>query len=158
MVANRGGIAIRAFRATHELVIRTVAVHTPDDDRGSLHRQKVNEAYEIREVGHPVRAYLEFGTPIGIARRVGNDAVYRGYVFLSEARSWPRLARTPGSSSSGLWRGHSRTPVTRWTPATRLPKSRSNGPSVARNRSEHSPECLPQMRGQPVSNKEISTG
>jgi pyruvate carboxylase len=62
LVANRGEIAIRAFRAAYELGIRTVAVYTPDD-RGSLHRQKADEAYEIGQKGHPVRAYLEGHLP-----------------------------------------------------------------------------------------------
>jgi pyruvate carboxylase len=37
LVANRGGIAIRACRAANEFDIRTVAVYTPDD-RSSQHR------------------------------------------------------------------------------------------------------------------------
>ena len=55
LVANRGEIAIRAFRAAFELGARTVAVF-PFEDRGSLHRQKADESYEIGEAGHPVRA------------------------------------------------------------------------------------------------------
>jgi len=75
LVANRGEIAIRAFRAAYELGIRTVAVYTPED-RGSLHRQKADEAYEIGEAGHPVRAYLDIETLVGTAKRVGADAIY----------------------------------------------------------------------------------
>ncbi|MCA3748406.1 MAG: hypothetical protein IN808_04605, partial [Rubrobacter sp.] len=75
LVANRGEIAIRAFRAAYELGIRTVAVYTPDD-RASMHRQKADEAYEIGEPGHPVRAYLDIGTLVGTAVRVGADAIY----------------------------------------------------------------------------------
>ena len=60
LVANRGEIAIRAFRAAFELGARTVAVF-PYEDRYSLHRLKADEAYEIGEKGHPVRAYLEIG-------------------------------------------------------------------------------------------------
>src|SRR5690606_35002541 len=55
LVANRGEIAIRAFRAGYELGARTVAVF-PHEDRNSLHRLKADEAYEIGEPGHPVRA------------------------------------------------------------------------------------------------------
>ena len=43
LVANRGEIAIRAFRAAHQLDIRTVAIHT-FEDRNSLHRLKADEA------------------------------------------------------------------------------------------------------------------
>jgi pyruvate carboxylase len=39
LVANRGEIAIRAFRAAYELNVATVAVY-PFEDRNSLHRLK----------------------------------------------------------------------------------------------------------------------
>ncbi|GAB3469044.1 pyruvate carboxylase [Actinophytocola sediminis] len=89
LVANRGEIAIRAFRAGYELGAGTVAVF-PHEDRGSLHRMKADEAYEIGEPGHPVRAYLSVEEIIKAARRAGADAVYPGYGFLSEN---PELAR-----------------------------------------------------------------
>jgi len=95
LVANRGEIAIRAFRAAYELGIRTVAVYTPDD-RSSLHRQKADEAYEIGEAGHPVRAYLDAGTLVGSAKRVGADAVYPGYGFLSESPAFSLACREAG--------------------------------------------------------------
>ena len=57
LVANRGEIAVRAFRAATELGAKTVAVF-PHEDRSSEHRLKADEAYEIGEPGHPVRAYL----------------------------------------------------------------------------------------------------
>lgn len=89
LVANRGEIAIRAFRAGFELGARTVAVF-PHEDRNSLHRLKADEAYEIGEPGHPVRAYLSVEQIVDAARRAGADAVYPGYGFLSEN---PDLAR-----------------------------------------------------------------
>jgi pyruvate carboxylase len=89
LVANRGEIAIRAFRAGYELGARTVAVF-PHEDRNSLHRLKADEAYEIGEPGHPVRAYLSVDEIVAAARRAGADAVYPGYGFLSEN---PELAR-----------------------------------------------------------------
>ncbi|MEU7072158.1 pyruvate carboxylase [Streptomyces narbonensis] len=89
LVANRGEIAIRAFRAGYELGARTVAVF-PHEDRNSLHRLKADEAYEIGEAGHPVRAYLSVEEIIRAARLAGADAVYPGYGFLSEN---PELAR-----------------------------------------------------------------
>jgi len=95
LVANRGEIAIRAFRAAHELGIRAVAVYTPDD-RGSLHRQKADEAYEIGEVGHPVRAYLDVETLVATALRVGADAIYPGYGFLSESDAFARACDEAG--------------------------------------------------------------
>ncbi len=95
LVANRGEISIRAFRAAYELGIRTVAVYTPDD-RGSLHRQKADEAYEIGEPGHPVRAYLDVDTLVKTAREVGADAVYPGYGFLSESAAFSATCRDSG--------------------------------------------------------------
>ena len=83
LVANRGEIAIRAFRAAYELGIGTVAVY-PYEDRNSLHRLKADESYQIGEVGHPVRAYLSVDDIVETARRAGADAIYPGYGFLSE--------------------------------------------------------------------------
>ncbi len=88
LVANRGEIAIRAFRAAFELGISTVAVF-PYEDRNSLHRAKADESYRIGEPGHPVRAYLSVEEVVKAARTAGADAVYPGYGFLSEN---PRLA------------------------------------------------------------------
>jgi pyruvate carboxylase len=83
LVANRGEIAIRAFRAAYEVGARTVAVY-PYEDRNSLHRLKADEAYQIGERGHPVRAYLDVDEIIRVARECGADAIYPGYGFLSE--------------------------------------------------------------------------
>ena len=55
LIANRGEIAVRGFRAAHESGARTVAVF-PYEDRWSEHRLRADEAYEIGERGHPVRA------------------------------------------------------------------------------------------------------
>src|SRR5437660_666333 len=89
LVANRGEIAIRAFRAAYELGINTVAVYAYED-RNSQHRLKADESYQIGETGHPVRAYLSIDDIVATARRAGADAVYPGYGFLSEN---PDLAR-----------------------------------------------------------------
>ncbi|TFD12807.1 pyruvate carboxylase [Cryobacterium sp. TMT1-2-2] len=83
LVANRGEIAIRAMRAAYELGAKTVAVF-PFEDRNSLHRLKADEAYQIGETGHPVRAYLDVSEIIRVAKECGADAIYPGYGFLSE--------------------------------------------------------------------------
>ena len=88
LVANRGEIAVRAFRAAVELGARTVAVF-PYEDRNAVHRIKADESYLIGERGHPVRAYLDVDEIVRVARECGADAVYPGYGFLSEN---PRLA------------------------------------------------------------------
>ncbi|MCT1458447.1 pyruvate carboxylase [Aestuariimicrobium sp. p3-SID1156] len=83
LVANRGEIAVRAFRAAYELGARTVAVF-PHEDRAAEHRIKADEAYQIGEKGHPVSAYLDIAEIIRAAKESGADAVYPGYGFLSE--------------------------------------------------------------------------
>ncbi len=83
LVANRGEIAVRAFRAATELGITTVAVF-PYEDRLSEYRLKADESYEIGEKGHPVRAYLDVAGVIRAAQEAHADAVYPGYGFLSE--------------------------------------------------------------------------
>jgi pyruvate carboxylase len=83
LVANRGEIAIRAFRAAYELGVGTVAVYAYED-RNSQHRLKADESYQIGEVGHPVRSYLSVDEIVDTAQRAGADAVYPGYGFLSE--------------------------------------------------------------------------
>ncbi|MDT5257660.1 MAG: pyruvate carboxylase, partial [Mycobacterium sp.] len=83
LVANRGEIAIRAFRAAYELGIGTVAIYAYED-RNSQHRLKADESYQIGDVGHPVRAYLSVDEIVETAQRAGADAIYPGYGFLSE--------------------------------------------------------------------------
>ncbi len=83
LVANRGEIAVRAFRAATELGIKTVAVF-PHEDRFAEYRLKADESYQIGEVGHPVRAYLDVPGIIRAAQEAQVDAIYPGYGFLSE--------------------------------------------------------------------------
>ncbi|ALG85077.1 pyruvate carboxylase [Gordonia phthalatica] len=100
LVANRGEIAIRALRAAVELDIATVAVY-PHEDRNSPHRFKADEAYQIGEPGHPVRAYLDVDEIIRVAKESGADAVYPGYGFLSENPDLARACETNGITFVG---------------------------------------------------------
>ncbi|BDV30376.1 pyruvate carboxylase [Microbacterium terricola] len=100
LVANRGEIAIRAFRAAFELGARTVAVF-PYEDRNSLHRLKADEAYQIGEVGHPVRAYLDVEEIVRVAKEAGADAIYPGYGFLSENPDLAERAAAEGITFIG---------------------------------------------------------
>ena len=95
LVANRGEIAIRAFRAASELGAATVAVF-PYEDRNSLHRLKADEAYQIGVEGHPVRAYLDIDEIVRVARESGCDAIYPGYGFLSENPGLAEAAEAAG--------------------------------------------------------------
>ena len=100
LVANRGEIAIRAFRAAVELGASTVAVF-PWEDRDSMHRLKADEAYLIGERGHPVRAYLDVDEIIRVALDCGADAIYPGYGFLSENPDLARAAAKHGIAFIG---------------------------------------------------------
>ncbi|WP_096435548.1 pyruvate carboxylase [Alteribacter populi] len=83
LVANRGEIAIRIFRACTELNIRTVAIYSKEDT-GSFHRYKADEAYLVGEGKKPIDAYLDIEGIIEIAKRNDIDAIHPGYGFLSE--------------------------------------------------------------------------
>ncbi|OIJ17711.1 pyruvate carboxylase [Anaerobacillus alkalidiazotrophicus] len=83
LVANRGEIAIRIFRACTELHIRTVAIYSKEDT-GSYHRYKADEAYLVGEGKKPIDAYLDIEGIIEIAKRNDVDAIHPGYGFLSE--------------------------------------------------------------------------
>lgn len=100
LVANRGEIAIRAFRAAFELGAKTVAVFAYED-RESTHRFKADEAYQIGEAGHPVRAYLSIDEIIRVAKESGADAIYPGYGFLSENPDFARAAAANGITFIG---------------------------------------------------------
>ena len=78
LVANRGEIAIRVFRALNELEITTVAVFSKED-RYALFRSKADEAYPLSEDKGPIDAYLDIDTIIKIALNAGVDAIHPGY-------------------------------------------------------------------------------
>src|SRR3954454_9519503 len=83
LVANRGEIAIRVFRACTELNIRTVAIYSKEDS-GAYHRYKADEAYLVGEGKKPIDAYLDIDGIIAIAKKSGANAIHPGYGFLSE--------------------------------------------------------------------------
>src|ERR1700730_13706357 len=133
LVANRGEIAIRAFRAAYEMGIATVAVY-PYEDRNSLHRLKADESYQIGEKGHPVRAYLSVDEIVRVAQHAGADAVYPGYGFLSEN---PDLAAAcaqaritfVGPSAKTLELAGNKSRAIAAAPAAGLPVLNSSAPS-----------------------------
>ncbi|MGK7392049.1 MAG: pyruvate carboxylase [Candidatus Cyclobacteriaceae bacterium M2_1C_046] len=95
MVANRGEIAIRIFRAATELRIRTVAIYTYED-RYSLHRYKADEAYQIGPDEEPLKPYLDIEEIITVAKRNNIDAIHPGYGFLSENTNFARRCAEEG--------------------------------------------------------------
>ena len=83
LVANRGEIAIRIFRACTEIGLRTVGIYTYED-RYSLHRYKADESYQIGADKDPLKPYLDIKAIIKVAKENGVDAIHPGYGFLSE--------------------------------------------------------------------------
>src|SRR5205823_11917725 len=100
MAANRSEIAIRVFRSSHELGIRTVAIYS-HEDRFALHRFKADEAYAVGKPGEPIRAYLDIPGIIALAKGVGVDAIHPGYGFLSENAAFARACAEAGIAFVG---------------------------------------------------------
>ncbi len=100
LVANRGEIAVRVMRAATELGIGTIAIYT-DADRESIHRVKADESYEIGDPARPLAGYLDIDEIVGLAVRVGADAVHPGYGFLSESSALARACADAGLAFVG---------------------------------------------------------
>ncbi|MDB5106326.1 MAG: pyruvate carboxylase [Fibrobacteres bacterium] len=100
MVANRGEIAIRIFRAAAEMGIQTVAIYSTED-RLHLHRYKADEAYLIGVGKTPVGAYLAIDEIVELAVDKGVDAIHPGYGFLSENADFARACRKAGIAFIG---------------------------------------------------------
>lgn len=95
LVANRGEIAIRVFRACQELGIRTVAIYS-EEDRNSLFRFKADESYQIGADKTPVAAYLSINEIIDLAKAKGVDAIHPGYGFLAENTEFAKACEEAG--------------------------------------------------------------
>ncbi len=95
LVANRGEIAIRIFRACRELNIRSVAIYS-EEDKNSLFRTKADESYQIGKNKKPVDAYLGIDEIISIAKSKGVDAIHPGYGLLSENVEFARKCEESG--------------------------------------------------------------
>ena len=95
LVANRGEIAIRVFRACNELGIRTVAIYS-EEDKNSLFRYKADESYQIGKGKTPVATYLSIDEIIELAKSKGVDAIHPGYGFLSENTEFVRACEKAG--------------------------------------------------------------
>ena len=100
LVANRGEIAIRVFRACYDLGLHTVAMYS-NEDTFSLFRTKADEAYLIGENKSPLGAYLDIPSIIDLARRRNVDAIHPGYGFLSENADFARACEEAGITFIG---------------------------------------------------------
>lgn len=95
LVANRGEIAVRVFRACNELGLSTVAVYAREDEY-SVHRFKADESYLIGQGKKPIDAYLDMDDIIRVALDAGADAIHPGYGLLSENLEFATKVRAAG--------------------------------------------------------------
>ena len=100
LVANRGEIAIRVFRACAELGIATVGIYAAEDEY-SVHRFKADEAYLIGEGNKPIEAYLYIEGIIQAAKEAGADAIHPGDGFLSENLQFAKRCQEEGLTFIG---------------------------------------------------------
>ena len=100
LVANRGEIAIRVFRACKELGIRSMAIYSAQDKK-SLFRTKADESYLVGINKSPVGAYLAMDEIISLAKRKGADAIHPGYGFLSENPEFAKKCELNGITFIG---------------------------------------------------------
>jgi len=78
LVANRGEIAIRIFRACTELNLSTVSIYS-NEDSGSFHRYKADESYLVGDGKKPIDAYLDIEGILQIAKNSsGNRSSVEG--------------------------------------------------------------------------------
>src|SRR5437763_13593900 len=95
LVANRGEIAIRVFRACAELGIRTLGIYS-QEDKTALHRYKADETYLVGQDRAPLQAYLDIDEILAIAKRHGADAIHPGYGFRAESPEFARACESAG--------------------------------------------------------------
>ncbi|MBR2562799.1 MAG: pyruvate carboxylase, partial [Eubacterium sp.] len=100
LVANRGEIAIRVFRACYDLHLHTVAIYSNEDTNG-LFRTRADEAYLIGKNKSPLGAYLDIPDIIDLAKRRGVDAIHPGYGFLSENADFAKACEDNGITFIG---------------------------------------------------------
>ena len=95
LVANRGEIAIRIFRACTELNLPTVSIYSREDS-GSFHIYKADESYLVGDGKKPIDAYLDIEGILKIAKNSGANAIHPGYGFLSENADFARRCEEEG--------------------------------------------------------------
>jgi pyruvate carboxylase subunit A len=99
LVANRGEIAVRVFRACRELGISTIAVYS-DADRNAIHARYADEAFHIGPAP-PSESYLQLEKIVKLAADHGAEAIHPGYGFLSERPHFPEVCEAHGIAFIG---------------------------------------------------------
>ena len=100
LVANRGEIAMRIFRACHDLGLQTIAIYS-NEDVYSLFRTAADESYLIGENESPLGAYLDIPRIIELAKKHGADAIHPGFGFLSENADFAEMVEKHGITFIG---------------------------------------------------------
>ena len=99
LVANRGEIAIRVFRALDEMGIASVAVYS-ELDRDALHVTRAGEAYLLGP-GPANQSYLVVEKLLEVIEESGAEAVHPGYGFLAENAAFARVLEERGITFIG---------------------------------------------------------
>uniref|UniRef100_A0AC35TWS7 Pyruvate carboxylase n=1 Tax=Rhabditophanes sp. KR3021 TaxID=114890 RepID=A0AC35TWS7_9BILA len=100
MVANRGEIAIRVFRALTEMNKTSVSIYAKQD-QNSIHRLKSDESYLVGEGLPAIPAYLGIDNIIDVALKNQIDAIHPGYGFLSERADFALACENAGIAFIG---------------------------------------------------------
>ena len=95
LVANRGEIAMRIFRACHDLGLQTVAIYSNEDTYAAF-RTAADESYLIGENESPLGAYLDIPRIIELATMHECDAIHPGYGFMSERADFAEICEKQG--------------------------------------------------------------
>ena len=99
LIANRGEIAVRVFRACRELEIEPVVVYS-QADREALHVQLAEQAYCIGPA-RSADSYLNVNAILTVAQAAGCDAIHPGYGFLSENADFADACEAAGITFIG---------------------------------------------------------
>ena len=99
LIANRGEIALRIIRASHELGVKTVVVYS-EADRDSAYVKMADEAICIGPAA-PAQSYLNISRIISAAEITDVEAIHPGYGFLAENAHFARVCQECGITFIG---------------------------------------------------------